>query len=69
MLAILLLLTTTLIVGADTVPAQPVDFNRQIRPLLVEHCLACHGPDEKTRKAGLRLDGPKLAQISLKRAI
>ena len=64
MLAILLLLTTTLIVGADTVPAQPVDFNRQIRPLLVEHCLACHGPDEKTRKAGLRLDGPKLAQIT-----
>jgi hypothetical protein len=33
-----------------------VDFQREIRPLLVENCLACHGPDEAARKAGLRLD-------------
>ena len=34
----------------------PVDFTREIRPILANSCLACHGPDEKARKAKLRLD-------------
>ena len=33
-----------------------VDFNREVRPILANHCLKCHGPDDKQRQAGLRLD-------------
>jgi hypothetical protein len=34
----------------------PASFNHSVRPILADHCFACHGQDEKTRKGGLRLD-------------
>ena len=38
---------------------EKVDFNYDIRPIISAKCFQCHGPDEKARKAKLRLDLPE----------
>ncbi len=38
-----------------TIPDK-IDFNFHVKPILSDRCFKCHGPDEKTREAGLRLD-------------
>ncbi len=51
---------------AAPIPAPAIDFNRDIRPILSDHCYACHGPDEGKRKGGLRLDRQEDAFRELK---
>jgi hypothetical protein len=49
----------------EALPAT-VDYNRDIKPILSNNCYACHGPDAKQVKGGLRLDSFKSATSELK---
>jgi mono/diheme cytochrome c family protein len=60
-----LALATSALVAAIA-PAQTVDFNRDVRPILSGKCFQCHGPDDAARKGGLRLDVRDLALKELK---
>src|SRR6516162_9866788 len=52
----LLAVSLLLLGGRATAADKPLDFNRDVRPILTDKCFACHGPDPKHRKAKLRLD-------------
>ena len=42
------------LLSSPLLAADPIDFNKQIRPLFKERCYECHGPDKQ--ESGLRLD-------------
>ena len=60
---------STLILAALPALAAPVEFNRDVRPILSDRCYACHGPDSVNRKANLRLDREETARPKLAAAL
>jgi len=42
--------------GVNCAVAAPVDFGRDVRPILSENCYQCHGQDAEAREGKLRLD-------------
>ena len=54
---------------ASALSAEPIDFNRDIRPILSNYCYECHGPDSKQRKADLRLDEEQGSRVELKSGV
>ncbi|HKB06473.1 MAG TPA: PSD1 and planctomycete cytochrome C domain-containing protein [Gemmataceae bacterium] len=52
-----LLVATALLCAGPALAGSPADeFERKIRPVLIEHCYKCHSAEHKTEKGGLRLD-------------
>jgi mono/diheme cytochrome c family protein len=43
--------------------ASTIDYEKEVRPILVDNCLACHGADSETRYGGLRLDKREAALV------
>ena len=46
-------------VPTSALSAEPIDFERDVRPVLQERCVACHGATKQ--KGGLRLDAKRVA--------
>lgn len=57
-------LTGTGIFATSAKADEPLRFNRDIRPILSNHCYQCHGPDLQARRGGLRLDRREQAVVA-----
>ncbi len=58
-------LLCAVLAGPARAEAPPVEYNRDVRPILADACFHCHGPDRARRKAGLRLDTAEGATADL----
>lgn len=55
-LALFFMALAALLLAGPLRGAEPVDFRRDVRPILARACFKCHGPDDQTRQGELRLD-------------
>ncbi len=56
---------TYLLLTVPTAAAESLQYNRDVLPILAEHCFTCHGFDSGQRQAGLRLDQRTSATATL----
>lgn len=54
-----------MVLFATPVSAQPIQFNRDVRPILSDACFQCHGPDKTKRKAKLSFDSAEGARQAI----
>ena len=58
-----------LVSGPVAATENPIRFNRDVLPILANHCFSCHGFDQAKRKAGLRLDQQTESRHELKSGV
>lgn len=49
------------LLGISAQAEERLQYNRDVRPILFDACITCHGPDSASRQADLRLDQSKVA--------